>query len=139
MRKRIILGTFVLACALGGCGGQSTSSPTSVSVNGNYSGTIQDSFYGAGSIQLTLSQTGGSLMGTYQDAFPAVGAASGGSLTGTVNNGVSLSATLTPGNPTICPFNLTGSITNGGAAISGTYSAFNCTGTETGTSSVTRQ
>jgi hypothetical protein len=138
MRKRMALGTFVLACTLGGCGGQSTSSPTSVSVNGNYSGTIQDSFYGPGSIQLTLSQTGGSLTGTYQDAFTS-GAASGGSITGTVNNGVSLSATLTPGNPAVCPANLTGSITNGGANISGTYSAFNCTGTETGTFNVSRQ
>jgi hypothetical protein len=134
MNRTTTAGACFLALGMVACGSSSTSSPTSVSVFGNYSGTLQDSAFGVGTIQLTLSQSGSSLTGTYEDQFTA--GAGGGSITGTVN-GVSFSATLTPGVSTVCPVTLTGTINNGGSNISGTYSTFHCSAPETGSFNLT--
>jgi hypothetical protein len=141
MRRRVTLGSLALAFALawGACGGSSSTSPTSVSLNGNYSGPIADTVYGSGTILMTLSQNGSGLTGTYSSQFPAAGVQGGGSMSGTVNNGQSLSASLQPSNPILCPYQLTGTIAGGGASISGTFASFNCTVTETGTFNVSRQ
>jgi hypothetical protein len=129
------LGLALVALVLGGCGSSSTS-PSSVSLGGNYVGNVSDSVNGAGTALMTLEQNGASVTGTYSVQY-AAGTASG-SLNGTTN-GASLSGTLQPSNPTLCPSNVTATIGNGGSNLSGTYAAFNCTGSESGTFNVNRQ
>lgn len=145
IKARLIGGTLVLmslvACG-GGSGGvtsPSASAPAGVTLNGNYSGTASDTAYGSGSVQLTLSQSGTSITGTYASQYPAYSVVGGGSVSGTVNNSQTLSATLQPSIPTACPYQLTGTISGGGANISGTYAAFNCSAVVTGTFNVTKQ
>jgi hypothetical protein len=128
------LGTVLV---LTGCGGDSgTSSTPPPPFNGTWRGNAQDNVAGAGTFEATLAQTGTRVTGTWRIAFPAAGFENGGSLNGTASVNA-LQATLEPSDPTTCPFNLTGNLA--GTVLSGTYAAFNCTGTITGSFSATRR
>jgi len=124
---RLLLPTslvFVLAaCTSGG-----------FSYTGSWSGTINDSVAGAGTITASLAQSGSTFAGTWQAVFSS--GTNGGSLTGTVN-GTSVIVDLEPSSTSACPYNVVAS--RSGSQLSGNYSAYNCTGTITGTLSITKQ
>ncbi len=117
-----------------GCGSDSPSAP-SFTFTGNWQGVAQDSAAGTGVFRVTLTQNGGSIAGTWLIQFPAAGYQNSGSASGTAN-GSSLSATLTPSDPTTCPFRVTANAS--GNQMTGTYAAFNCAGSIAGTFTATR-
>jgi hypothetical protein len=142
MRNAVVV--IVLALGLGACGGglfggATEPSEPAVTVNGNYTGTAVDSLFGTGSLQLTLAQSDATLSGTYASQYPVAGVQGGGGVSGVVENSQAMTATLQPSDTTTCPYQLTGTIRDEGATISGTYASFNCTSTVTGTFIVTRQ
>ena len=118
-----------------GCG-SSPSSPSSTSIAGTWTGSINDSAYGAGSVRLTFNQSGGPLTGTWSATFANGVLTNTGSLSGSMN-GSDISAVLTPTDPLACPYNVTATRT--GNTITGTYAAFNCTASVTGSVNVTKE
>ena len=124
---------LVLACVMTSCSGDEEDT----SLSGTYVGTIQDSVVGAGTVRITLSQTGSTLSGTWQMTFANPNFTNSGSLSGTVS-GQSITLTLTPSNPTTCPFNVTATMMGANRFV-GTYAAFNCGDTVAGSLDVTRQ
>ena len=129
----------VLVLTLTSCGGDGGNSSPFGSISGNYAGTLQDSIAGAGTVQGTLSESGSSLSGMFQTTFTQSGrtVTSSGTVSGTVN-GTSITLTLTPSDPTACPFNITLTQVSD-TQLTGTYTAFNCTVAQSGTINVTRQ
>jgi hypothetical protein len=107
-----------------------------VDVTGNYTGTIQDSVAGAGTITASLAQTNAEVTGTFKVAFKNVAQNNSGSVSGTIS-GATATVTLTPSVTTSCPFKLTAQVQS--PQISGTYAAFNCQQAVSGTIAVTRQ
>ncbi len=105
-----------------------------INYSGSWVGSIQDSVAGSGTVSATLTQSGTSIVGTWQAVFAA--GTNGGSLSGVVN-GSQVILELFPSSVTACPFRVvaTGSATS----MSGNYAAFNCTGSITGTISMTKQ
>ena len=101
---------------------------------GSWSGTIQDSLAGPGTISATLTQSGSDLGGTWQASFTS--GSNGGSAVGFVN-GNEVLLELHPSSVSACPYNVVA--TRSGNTLSGNYSAFNGTGTITGTISMTKQ
>jgi hypothetical protein len=124
----IALGSLLLAGCSGGGGGNA------VDVSGNFRGTLQDSRSGPGTATATLAQNGTAVSGTVQTSTGTnIG---GGNATGTVS-GNAIDLTVTPSQPTSCPFHVTGSVD--GDTITGNFAAFNCTVSESGTFTLTRQ
>jgi predicted small lipoprotein YifL len=114
------------------------SAPLSDNVAGNYSGPLSDNFGGAGTITLALSQSGSSLSGTAQDTFAKDALLnSEGSVSGSIN-GSTLQLTVTPNNPNACSFAATATVASNGQ-INGTYAAQNCSVSDSGTFTVTKQ
>jgi len=140
MKKALVFFSVLGLAACGG-GGSSPSSPsptpTPFVMSGNYAGTVQDSVCGNGAVQMSAVETDTSVSGTWAAQWPNCGS-NAGQLSATVQ-GQALSAKLTPSDPTTCPFNLTGVLSGGGAAVSGTYASYNCTTVISGTFSMTRQ
>lgn len=130
--KRAVL--VALVALLAGCGSKSPAAPSNP-LSGNYRGTL-NAASGVAQLSLSLSQTGGSLSGTYIANYTSLGVSVSGSLSGTAN-GSTITATLQPGDARLCPGNIVGQ--HSGATISGTYAAFNCTVADGGTFNVTRQ
>lgn len=114
----VIIG--LLGLLLGGCSGGGDEPQ----VSGTYRGIFQDNL-NAGTITVQLIQHGTILTGTWQTA------ASGGSLAGTVDDLGTIALTLSPSNPTLCPFSARASVRDG--RITGTYAALNCTVAVAGT------
>jgi hypothetical protein len=135
----------VVALTLTSCSGDdggdnSTTSNTSSpfgSLSGNFTGSIQDSAAGTGTVRGTLSQSGTSISGTLQTFFANPNNNNSGTVSGTVN-GTSVTLVFTSSVPTACPFNITLTQTSN-TQLSGTYAAFNCTVAVGGTVSITRQ
>ena len=78
-------GSLVLALALAivGCGGDDDE----INLTGRWTGTVQDSVSGAGSIVFMFSQTDKQVAGTWTIAFPGgTTNTNGGTLTGTVSD-----------------------------------------------------
>jgi hypothetical protein len=123
---------LILVVLLGGCvsGG---SVPTPFNYGGTWSGSIQDSMAGAGTVALTMSQSGGNLFGTWQATFSNGG--NGGTLAGVVN-GNEVLVELYPSNPNFCPYAVVA--TRSGSGMNGTYAAYNCLDTVTGTLNVSK-
>jgi hypothetical protein len=133
--KRLVFILFALSAAA--CGSDSsTAAPTSATLNmsGTWSGGISDSLAGPGTVRFSLSQSGNNVTGTYATAYPIGNG--GGSFTGTVA-GTSLSGSITQSVAGVCPFTVNANVS--GSTMSGTFAAFNCTGVETGSFSVTKQ
>jgi hypothetical protein len=122
--------TAVVLIVLVGC--QSPVAPSSLS--GTYAGTVESpSFAGVGTFDLSLTQTGSTLTGTwmatFQDGF------NGGTLTGAVEDG-HITAILAPQDPEVCPLALDAVAAR--ARITGTYAAFDCRTAITGVISVSK-
>ena len=135
---RHLLCVVVLITLVGGvvgCGGSDSPAAPSFTFSGNWQGVAQDSAAGTGVFRATLTQNGGSVTGTWFIQFPAAAFQNSGSVSGTATN-TSLSLTLTPSDPKTCPFHL--SANGSGNQMSGTYAAFNCTGSIAGTFTASR-
>jgi hypothetical protein len=114
----------LVACVAAACGGSSSATgPSASSIAGTWSGSITSNMApGSGGAQVSISQTGDSLSGTWGVNGPT--SPDSGSLTGTFN-GSAVSMTLSPSVPTSCPYRVTATVS--GNSMVGTYAAFNCT------------
>lgn len=128
-RFSVFVGLFALL-ALSACSGMGE-----YNYSGSYVGTVNDSAAGAGTMNISISQSEDRLAGTWQASFSTSGS-NGGSLLGIVD-GDSLILELYPSVPTACPFNAV--VNRNGDTLSGSYSAFNCSVTGTGTVEVQKQ
>ena len=126
----LILGLAMVAA----CDVDSPTSPSG-SLAGTWTGTVIDSLVGTGTIRITISQSGSTISGTWASTFPDPADNNGGTASGTLS-GSSLSATLTPSNPSSCPFNVTATVS--GNRMTGTYAVFTCTIAVTGSLELTR-
>ncbi|MGE3542031.1 MAG: hypothetical protein AB7N91_32025 [Candidatus Tectimicrobiota bacterium] len=105
-------------------------------VSGNYQGTIQDSIAGPGTLRVSIIQQGNQLSGSWQSSFNNAANDNSGTLSGTAGED-DAQVIFTPARVTACPFQTTLDVND--SRLQGTYAAFNCTTTLTGTLSVTRQ
>jgi hypothetical protein len=130
---------LALACALvvtAGCGAlDSLFGPSSLSIDGTYTGSFVDSEAGAGTVQVTFSSDGASLSGTWVTTFPDPANNSSGTLTGTFTD-TTLAAVLTPSSPGACALSVVATRT--ATQISGTYSGVNCSESFSGTINLTK-
>lgn len=120
----LILG--LSACTSGG-------GPVGFNYGGQWSGTIQDSLAGPGTVSTTFTQSGSDVGGTWQASFSA--GSNGGTAVGLIN-GSQLILELYPSNPLTCPYRLVAQ--RAGNTISGNYAAFNCLDVVTGTFALTK-
>ncbi len=131
------LSRFLLVAGLvvaGGCGDDLATAPSSP-LAGTWAGTMTDDVAGPGTLRVTLSESPGSVTGTWATTFPA--GDDGGSLGGSVN-GSSLTLVLTPTNdPSACSISVFATIN--GDSIAGTYTALDCPGFVAGSVDLTRQ
>jgi len=91
---------------------------------------------GDGTLTVTFLQSGKTLSGTWATTFTDPSYNDSGSLSGAVD-GAQVAATLTPSDPTSCPYNVAGTFS--GAAINGTFAAFDCTVSASGSFEVEKQ
>jgi len=123
------------------CGGDSSTSPSGQQLAGNYAGTLVSNSsafaqIGAGSFHATLAQNGGAINGSWTTTYANAAYNNAGSLKGIVSaNSVTL--TLTSDVTGLCPSNVTAAIS--GTTLSGTYATFDCSFTDGGQFSVTKQ
>lgn len=134
---------------LAGCGSELQPTQPTPNLSGSWSGTITSTLSSTGTISLTLSQIGlvllpsgvgmeQDLTGTWLTSFLNVNAdANSGTLSGRVNE-ASVAFSLTPATPGVCPRDFTGTLANV-TSMHGTYVTFNCTFTDSGTFTVTKQ
>jgi hypothetical protein len=116
-----------------GCG-PNPNSPSSIT--GTWVGTLVSSTSGTGFTQLTLSQSGSSITGTFANTFPGATTSSTGPLTGTLNGSAFTAALAFIGASGTCTRTYTG--TWSGTALSGTYVASGvCGNLDSGTFSLT--
>lgn len=120
--------TVLTACGSTGGGG-----PSGFSYGGQWSGTIQDSVAGPGTVTVTLTQSSSTLSGTWQAAFTA--GSNGGSAVGTIN-GNQVVLELHPASVLVCPYRAI--LNRSGNTLSGNYTAFNCLDSVTGTVTITK-
>jgi len=116
------LSFLALTIVLSAC----TGNPTLPSEGGNWSGTLSDQISGAGTITLTLSQTDGTLTGTY--AITGLTQATDnetGSVSGGLTSDTAATLTLTPTDPNRCVVSGNGTIT--GNQMTVTYDSPTCT------------
>jgi len=125
----------ILAVGLSACGGSGGGPGASTfSYSGTWTGTIVDSIGGAGTMTVTIVQSGANIAGTWQALAP--GLTNGGNVVGIVDN-TQVLAQLNPSDPTTCPFDVVA--VRSGSTLSGTYAAFDCTVAVTGTLVLNRQ
>lgn len=115
------------ACTSGGA-------PSGFNYGGQWSGTIQDSQAGNGTITATLTQSGTDIGGTWEATFAS--GTNGGSAVGTIN-GSQVVFELQPSLALACPYRVVAH--RSGSTLSGNYAAFNCSGTITGTLTITKK
>lgn len=125
----VVLGMML---ALTAC--TSGTGPIAFNYGGQWSGTIQDSLAGNGIVSATLTQSGSDIGGTWQATF--AGGGNGGTAVGAIN-GSQVILELYPSNVSACPYRVVAN--RSGSTLSGNYAAFNCTGTITGTLTITKQ
>jgi hypothetical protein len=124
-------GSIVLVLALLGCGGGDRD------LTGTWTGAVQDNLAGTGTILFTFAQTASRLTGTWQITFADPANNNGGSLSGTVGD-PSLALVLTPARPQACSFTVAAE-RDDEDHFTGTYAAFGCTRSESGSLDVNRQ
>jgi hypothetical protein len=116
------LGFLALTFVLSAC----TGNPNLPSEGGNWSGTLNDQVSGAGTITLSLSQTDGTLTGTYaMTGLPVAADDETGSVSGGLGSDTTASLTLTPTDPNRCV--LFGNATISGNQMTVTYDSPTCT------------
>jgi hypothetical protein len=121
--------TLLIVLMLAACGGSS-------SIDGTYSGPLNDSLIGAGTARVTLASNGASVSGTWGTMYSNPIYNNSGSLSGAIS-GNSLSMSLTPTNPQACPSVVTATRT--GNQIDGTYAAISCSVADSGSINLTKQ
>src|SRR5712692_9305322 len=97
---------LALALALLGCGGQGERDLT-----GTWTGTLQDSVAGVGTILFTFSQTDAAVTGTWQSTFADPTNNNGGTLSGTAGD-PAIALVLSTSRPQACSFIVAGSRDN---------------------------
>ena len=143
--------TFVFLCllAVAGCGadGSSPSAPTAVapqpqpqplSLEGTWTGRIEDSFAGQGSARVTLAHSGSTVSGIWASMFSDPTFNNGGRLSGTFS-GSSLTLVLDPSDPDSCSLNVTATVSPNGNQITGSYASFECSVAVTGSLNLMKQ
>ena len=115
-----------------------TPEPQQLFFNGTWTGPVTSNFPGIppGTGTITITQTGSSLSGTWAAVYPDPTFNDSGSFSGTAS-GMSLSGTLSPSDPTTCPYTINATVS--GNLMSGTYAAFDCTVALSGSISLTKQ
>ena len=115
-----------------------TPEPQQFSFNGTWTGPITINVPGIppGTATATISQNGSSLSGTWATVYPDPTLNDSGSFSGTAS-GMSLSGTLSPSDPTTCPYTINATVS--GNLMSGKYAAFDCTDAVSGSISLTKQ
>ena len=125
--QHVIVGLAL--CTVAACGGGNSSptapTPPPFSFNGTWTGPITSNVVGPGTGTVTITQTGSSLSGTWATVYPDPMIQGAGSFSGTAS-GMSLSGTLSPSDPTDCPYTINATVS--GNLMTGTYATFNCTG-----------
>ena len=130
--ESIVLG-LVLALAMWGCSGGEED------LTGTWTGTLQDSVGGIGTILLTISQSDSQLTGTWQSTFPDPANNNGGTLSGTVGD-PSIALVLTTSRPPACSFTVAASRDEDDEDhFTATYASLNCARQQGGNLDVTRQ
>ena len=115
-----------------------TPEPQQLFFNGTWTGPVTSNFPGIppGTGTITITQTGSSLSGTWATVYPDPTFNDSGSFSGTAS-GMSLSGTLSPSDPTDCPYTINATVS--GNLMSGTYATFDCTFAVSGSISLTKQ
>jgi hypothetical protein len=122
-----------LAVGTAGCGDSGE-----VSLTGTWSGPIQDSVAGPGTVRFTIDEENSPVLsGTWLATFDAPAETNGGTFSGTFD-GHTITMTATSSLSTPCPLRATATL-QGDHRFTGTYAAFNCSGAITGELDVTRQ
>ena len=126
-----------LAVVLLGCSSDNDPRP----LTGSWTGTLQDSLAGRGTLVLNISQTAKQLTGTWQSTFPDAQYNNGGTLSGT-GPGQDLMITMvwSTAQPGACSFTVTAMLdTNDEDHFTGTYVPLSCGQPESGSLDVTRR
>ena len=124
---------LTLTLALLGCSGDER--PNLV---GTWTGTIQDSVAGLGTLLLTISQTDTQLTGTWQSTFTAPTNNNGGTLSGTVGD-PAIALVLATSRPQACSLTVAATRDeDNDNHFTGTYASFNCALAQSGSLDVRR-
>jgi hypothetical protein len=127
---RPFVALLVCLAVAGGCG-LNPNNPSSIT--GTWVGTVVSASLGPGSTQLTLTQSGSSITGTFANTFPGTTSSASGQLTGTLNGSAFTAALAAPNG---CVRTWTG--TWSGRALSGKIAtAGGCATVDSGTFSLT--
>jgi hypothetical protein len=110
-------------------------------LTGTWTGTIQDSVAGRGTLMLRLSQVEMQLTGTWQMTFPDAQHNNGGTLTGTgIASDLAITMVWSTTQANACSFTVTAMLDNNNEdRVTGTYAPFNCAQPESGSFDVMRQ
>jgi hypothetical protein len=123
---------LALTLALLGCSGGDEPNLT-----GTWTGTIQDSLAGTGTALFTFSQTGSNVSGTWQFTFQNLVNNAAGTLSGTAGD-PAIALTLSAAQPQACSFTVVANFDDDDH-VTGTYTTFNCTLSQSGSLDVNRQ
>jgi hypothetical protein len=123
MRRTIVaIAALVFFGACGGGSGGNCDNPPSL--QGNWSGSVNDNAAGLGTLGVSFTQDGCRFGGTWQSNYSGTAFDNSGTLSGR-SEGASLAAELTPSNPGACGFDVVGTLVDPGT-IAGTFAATNC-------------
>ena len=134
MRKWV--GLLLLVVGSTSCGDSETS-PSDI-FDGTWRGPITTNLAGVppGTANVTLTQDGTAVLGSWATSYPDPSDNGAGSFSGTAT-GSSLAGILSPSDPDQCPYTV--NATASGNQLNGTYAAFDCTVSFGGTLSLTKQ
>src|SRR5262245_33698009 len=128
--------TLALAFGIFNCSGDNNPKP----LTGTWTGTLQDSLAGRGTVVLNISQANQQLSGTWQSTFPDPRNNNGGTLSGTgPAKDLLITMVWSATQPGACSFTVTAMLDNNDEDhFTGTYTPFNCTQPESGSLDVMR-
>ena len=134
---------IMLVLVILGC----SNDPDPNNLTGTWTGTVQDSLAGRGTLLLTLSHVNTQLTGTWQITFPEAQINNGGTLSGTASNRLTgrpsdllITMVWSPAQATACSFTVEAMLDNNDEDhFTGTYTPLNCTRPESGSLDVTRR
>ena len=128
---------LALAVVILGCSSDNDPRP----LTGTWTGQLQDSLAGRGTLVLNISQTNRQLMGTWQSTFPDARHNNGGPLSGTgPAQDLLITMVWSAAQPGACSFTVTAMLDNNDEDhFTGTYTPFNCAQPESGSFDVTRR
>lgn len=130
------LAAAIVAAACGGGGGKSIcGSPPAIA--GPWSGVLNDSAAGGGTLAIDFDQSDCSLGGTWQTSFPDVSLSGSGTITGNAD-GTDVTISLLTRVSGSCNYRVTGAL-QGTNEISGNYSTFGTSCARSGTFDVLSQ